>query len=158
MTNSSIKAIKIAKENAAAIEAALAAVNGCATAHTFTTFGEIEALAARAERELEYFGIAKTLRTGAAYDAVSGGAASKLYYPTRIVTLVQMLRKASGWYLVCAVAMWLCGYRGVGGLMIAAEKSGWSVCGYRGKKGLTLTKEQDERAVSVLREKYHCAE
>lgn len=153
-----IKAIKITAENSAAIEAALAAVNGCATAHTYTTFAQIEALAARAERELEDFGIAKTLRAGAAYDAASGGAAPKRYYPTRIVTLVQLLRKASGWYLVCAVAMWLCGYRGVEGLMIAAEKSGWSVCGYRSKTGLLLTKEQDAKAVAVLRSTYRVSE
>jgi len=42
-----IKPIKVAKENAAAIELALRAENGWNVAHTFTEFSEIELLAAR---------------------------------------------------------------------------------------------------------------
>jgi hypothetical protein len=135
-----IKAIKITAENAGAIEAALANVNGRASAHTFTAFDQIEALALRGEEKLEELGIPKSARNGAIYDASSGGSVAKRYKSARLITLVQLQRKTAGWYLVA-----------VGVATV------WP-SGYTGKTGLTLTAEQDVLAFAVFRENYHTAE
>lgn len=134
-----IKSIKIVAENAGAIELALRAENGCATAHTYTTFSEIESLAVRAEEKMEDLGIPKSARAGATYERASGGSVAKSYKSTRVITLVQLQRKSADWYLVA-----------VGVATV------WP-SGYSGKTGLTLTAEQDARAVAVLRENYHVA-
>lgn len=44
-----MKPIKVCKENAKAIEGALKVVNGTATAHTYTSYDEIQSLAETAE-------------------------------------------------------------------------------------------------------------
>ena len=134
-----IKEIKITAANAAAIELALRAENGRATAHTFTTFAEIDALARRGEERMQDLGIPKSARAGATYERASGGPVAKGYKSTRVITHVQLQRKTAGWYLVSV-----------------AVNTAWPN-GYCGKTGLTLTVEQDTRAVAVLRENYHTA-
>lgn len=135
-----IKAIKITAENAGAIEAALAKVNGRASAHTFTAFDQIEALARRAEEKLEEIGIVKSARNGATYESASAGSVAKCYRGTRVVTLVELQRKSAGWYLIAVYTATV-----------------WSR-GYAGKTGLTLTAQQAARAFAVFRENYHTAE
>lgn len=132
-----IKSIKITAENAGAIELALRAENGWNTAHTFTTFGEIEALALRCEEKMEELGIPKPARAGATYERASGGSVAKSYKNTRVVTVVKIIRKSADWYLVA-----------VGVATVRPS-------GYIGKTGLTLTAEQDARAIAVLRKNYH---
>lgn len=134
-----IKSIKIVADNAGAIELALRAENGWSTAHTFTTFSEIESLAVRAEEKMEELGIPKPARAGATYERASGGSVAKSYRNTRVITLIKLLRKSAGWYLVA-----------VGTATV------WP-SGYTGKTGLTLTAEQDARAVAVFRKNYHTA-
>ena len=130
--------IRITEANAAAIEAALKAVNGKAEAHAYTAFGEIEALAEAAEARLEALGLPKTQRTGALWTETSGSAVSNSYAKKafhRAATIVQLQRRPSGWFLVSAFAT-----------TIGASGGG--------KGGLILSAEQDAEAVRRLRASY----
>ena len=130
--------IKITEANAAAIEAALKAVNGEAEAHAYTAFGEIEALAEAAEARLEALGLPKALRVGAQWRETSGAAvanayAKKAFY--RAATIVRLQRRPSGWLMLSAYAT-----------TIGASGGG--------KGELILTAGQDAEAVRRLRAGY----
>jgi hypothetical protein len=131
-----MKPIKITDANINAITAALKAVNGKATAHTYQYPGDIEHLAVIAEKRLEKLGIAKAERAGATLVAVSGSALPNAYKYSAIATRVVITRRGAGWYLT--------------------EVSGASI--YGGNKGETrrinLTPAQDAKAIEVLRREY----
>src|SRR3954465_11545984 len=93
------KPIKIIIENRDAIEAALRAVNGKATAHTYTSVYAMIRLAEEAEGELVVFGLPKNLRPGATYEKQSGGYLPNAYKNIAIATRVVIERRSSGWYL-----------------------------------------------------------
>ena len=73
------KPIQITEKNAAAIEAALAEVNGRAGAHAYTSFSEIEQLAKAAEARLSALGILKKNAQGARWTETSGSEVSNAY-------------------------------------------------------------------------------
>jgi hypothetical protein len=93
------KALNITATNAKKIEVALAAVNGRAAAHTFTTFAEIEQVATTLERKLRSLGIAKKYRSGARGTARSGHSVAKSYDYARKATDVCLERRSSTWFL-----------------------------------------------------------
>jgi len=100
-----MKALKITEANAAAIEAALLAVNGKASAHAITAFSEIETIAQSAEAQLESLGIAKGRRAGAFYRKTSGEKMCNAYARKahlRAATSVMLERRSTGWWLVSA--------------------------------------------------------
>lgn len=92
--------IRITPENAAAIQAILKQANGNAAEHAFTTFAEINAIARRAESQLEDFGLPLRNRIGAQWIETSGGAVGRRYRYARRATKVHLLRRPTGWYLV----------------------------------------------------------
>lgn len=93
--------ILIDPKNEAKIVAALAAVNGRASDHTYTTLGDIAAVARDAEAALLAI-LPKTLAPGAVYTAVSGGPVPRAYKYRRNGTYVRLERGAAGWFLVNA--------------------------------------------------------
>lgn len=135
------KAIKIAPANAKAIEAALAEVNGRATAHTFTAFGEVQNMAATAETKLGALNIPKTMRKGAAWSETSGTAVTNAYAKkssTRAAKWVRLERRSADWFLT-----------NVGKTEIYKEGGG--------PGRLTLTKEQAAKAVEVFSKQFAVA-
>lgn len=130
-----MKAIKITDKNSAAICAALAAVNGKATEHTWTTFGDIDYLAKVAERQLVDLVGSEKAAVGARYKATSGNKVAKAYKYTRAGTAIILERRSTGWFLVDAVFVTL--YPNTGGARV-----------------LTLTPDQDAKAIEVLRSSY----
>ena len=64
--------LRVTVKNTTKIMTMLAAANGRAARHTYTTFREIERIAERSERKLEKLDIPKKLRVGAAVTATSG--------------------------------------------------------------------------------------
>ncbi|MBN8489948.1 MAG: hypothetical protein J0M00_00760 [Burkholderiales bacterium] len=129
------KQIKIVAESASTIEAALAAANGKATRHTFSTYNEIADLARYGETRLERMRLPQAERPGAKVDATSGDAMPKAYKYTRNGTRVQLLRRGAGWYLQAAEVCTL-----------------WPQD--RGGARLTLTAEQDAEALRRFRATY----
>jgi hypothetical protein len=81
----------------AAITAALAEVNGKATAHTYTHAHQVAKIAEEAEAELEALGIPKKHRAGARYAAQSGSQLPKAYKHGAITTGVTLTRNSTGW-------------------------------------------------------------
>jgi hypothetical protein len=81
------------------VEAALLAVNGKATAHTFTTYNALVDASQWAEKQLNTLGIPKGQRTGARLMALSGEAVPNAYKYSRQGTYILMERRAAGWYL-----------------------------------------------------------
>ena len=135
------KAIKITPANAKAIEAALAEVNGRATAHTFTTFGEVQNMAATAETKLGALNIPKTMRKGAVWSETSGAAVTNAYAKkssTRAANWVRLERRSPEWFLV-----------GMGKTEVYKEGGG--------PGRLTLTKEQAAKAVEVFSNQFTVA-
>jgi hypothetical protein len=90
-----MKSIKIT--DTAAITAALAEVNGKATAHTYTHAHQVAKIAEEAEAELEAFGIPKKYRAGARYAAQSGSRLANAYKHGAITTGVTLTRNSTGW-------------------------------------------------------------
>jgi len=93
-----MKMIKIAKENAKSIEKALGEVNGRATAHTFTTFSEIEKVAMNFEKSLSI--LLKKDRNGAKFVAYSGESVSNSYDYGRKATKVTIEKRSTGFFLI----------------------------------------------------------
>ena len=91
--------LKINDTNREAITAALAAANGKATAHTFTSASEIIAAANDAEAQLTALELNKGERAGVVACAVSGGSVPSAYKYTRLVTRVTIVRGGSDWFL-----------------------------------------------------------
>lgn len=97
-----MKAIKIIPSNAAAIEAALKAVNGKAEAHAYTSYYEIVELVANADAELARIDLPRSMHAGAEYRALSGEKVNGTYAKkarTRAATRVRLERRSSAWYL-----------------------------------------------------------
>ena len=119
------------------IESALASVNGTATTHTITAWGEVRDLARTAEAEcVSLLGSPRHAR-GARYSVVSGDSVSNDYaqkWRYRAATRVVMVRRVGDWYLVSAERVEI-GQKGGGARLI-------------------LTPQQDEIAVALLRRRY----
>ena len=135
-----MKAIKITPANKSAIELALAAANGKAEAHTYSTYSEIEMVAHRANIRL--IGLIGALKhsPGAVLNALSGDAVSNAYARkgfSRAGTAIRLDCRATGWFL--------------------AAVSRGDVYKDGGYELITLTAEQDVRAVAVLRAGYRIA-
>jgi hypothetical protein len=133
-----IKATRITEQNRAAIVAILASVNGKATAHTWTTFGDIEYLALVAEKQLLDLVGSQKAAVGARFNATSGGKVANAYKYARSGTSVTIERRSTGWFLI-----------------EASEATLYADGG--GARRLTLTAEQDKRAVELFRAGYSVA-
>jgi hypothetical protein len=127
--------IKIKEQNRAAITAALAKANGRATAHTFNGATPIIEAAVAAETKLKLLGLTQSQRKGAQASLTSGSKVPHSYKYTRITTDVQMLRGATGWFLI-----------GVS----TSEGFSFGCGGCR----VLLTTEQDVLAVAAFRSSY----
>lgn len=137
-----MKPIKICKENSQAIEAALKAVNGTATAHTYTSYDEIQSLAETAENRSNNLLGSKKAIIGAKYSAISGDKVPNAYAKIgfhRVATNVVLLRKTACWYLIDVVRKEL--FRTDAG-------------GVR----LIFTKAQAEAAIAVLNRNFSVAQ
>ena len=136
-----MKAIKITPANAKAIEAALAAVNGRATTHTFTSFGEVQSMAAIAESKLNALSIPKAMRKNAVWSETSGAAVTNAYAKkssTRAANWVRLERRSADWFLT-----------NVGKTEVYKEGGG--------PGRLTLTKEQAAKAVAEFSKQFAVA-
>ena len=134
-----MKAIRIAEENAAAIEAALKEVNGAATAHTFTTYSELAARAVELETRLEALHLSKANRVDAKAIVVSGDTLPTAYSkkgPKVVRTTVTLKRRPTGWFL------------------IDANAGHWWANRPVPDGHVVLTAAQDAVAVSVFRSRY----
>lgn len=132
--------IKITPGNEQAIIDALKAVNGTATAHTFTTYGEIEDEAKIAETEAKATKLTQAALIGAKWLGTSGFMVAKEYEKKardRIATNVLLEKKKAGWYLI-AVSKVKIGREGGGG---------W----------LHLTAEQMDKATRIFQNRYRAA-
>lgn len=125
--------IKITKENAEKIEAALLGVNGKATAHTYTTFREIEIFAHESENYLSTKYLLKNSYSGAIGVSISGSKVANSYRSTRAGTKITIVRGAVHWFLV-----------DIKSVTIFINGGGSDV--------VTLTTEQKEEAVTRFRD------
>lgn len=132
-----MKAIKITADHAPAIEAALLAVNGRSKAHAYTSYDEIAALAAAAEKTLDEL-LLKRDFPGAVWRETSGSAVANCYRGVRNGTTITIERRSSAWYLVDAHQAPL------------FKRGG-------GKGRLTLTVEQDVAAKAKVQSLYSIA-
>lgn len=130
-----MRALKITASNAGAIEALLVAVNGKATAHTFTRYAEVAEVAEVAEARVMALLGAKSAMRGAQMVATSSGPVAALYKHWRKATKIIIERRASGWWLI--------------------EAREWSL-GYRdgGVRAVRLTAMQDAVAILKLQSQY----
>jgi len=129
-----MKEIKITQSNSKKIEAALREINLKSTAHTYTSFDQIEALIVDAEKRLTNLLVAKKNFVNAIFDATSGAAVANAYKYSRDATRVTLTRKGSGWYLTAVVSTVI--YKDAG------------------KKSLKLTCDQDAIVYKKMRENY----
>lgn len=125
-----MKPIKVTSSNIYKIEAALAEINGGATAHTYTKYRHIEVIVDDLEKRLVDL-VGKKHAPGARITTTSGCAMPNAYKYERRVTVVWLERRPAGWYI----------------LDIAPDKA-WKE---GGRDNLILTKEQDEIAVNNFR-------
>ena len=116
------------------IKDALEKVNGKATAHTFTSFTQIQRLVEIAEKQLETLNLPKKHWTGARFEATSGEPVPKKYKYQRIATRVVLERGANHWFLIWAGRDYI-------------HASG-------GEMFLRLSQAQDAEIVSALRRSY----
>jgi hypothetical protein len=99
-TRRNIMKIKISVENKAKIEATLKKINGRATAHTFTLYSEIAAIASYAEQEMNRVYKNRTGRAGAEVYEESGDSLPNSYKYTATQTAVTLKRGSDDWFLV----------------------------------------------------------
>jgi hypothetical protein len=92
-----MKPIKVTKENEAAIESALAAINGRASAFAITGYWEVWKVADAAESHLS--ALPKAERVGAVAVHVPDGPAAKAYKYRAASTRLSLERRATGWFL-----------------------------------------------------------
>jgi hypothetical protein len=92
-----MKMIKITDDTA--IDAALAAANGKATAHTYTRSTQLQMIADAAERRLESIGVPKNGRPDAGVIATSGDVLPRAYKYAPIRTRITLIRRPAGWYV-----------------------------------------------------------
>ena len=134
-----MNAIKITAANAAAIEAALKAVNGTAYQHAYTSFAEVEHLVEIANERLAALNLPKGMHKGAKLMKTSGAAVAKAYakksFNGRAATTVVIERRSSDWF------------------MVAASKTTVHEGG-GGKSSLFLTEAQDAEVIRRTRESY----
>jgi hypothetical protein len=130
--------IKITEKNSEAITSALAAVNGKATAHTFTHAMSVLNAARDSERKLDDLGVPKGQRSGATARASSGGKLANAYKYTRVVSHITITRGSSAWFVtdIKAVDTW--------------DKTA-------GGTYVTVTAEQDAIAIAKFRASYSVA-
>jgi hypothetical protein len=129
--------LKIEAKNRAAIRAMLAEANGRADTHTYQFYSEIEALAQKAEARLDDLGIPKAQRKEAIYRSTSGKRVACGYDQVRNATVVELRRRAGGWYLTMTARA-----------IIGTEAP---------DAVLTLTADQDAKAIAFLRSGYRVA-
>ena len=99
-----MKKIRVIKEKSAAIELALAAVNGKGGGHCYTNAIDIMDIADWGEKRLSALGIRQKDMIGAQVFACSGEAVAKAYKWSRKATRVVLERRSSGWFLISAAA------------------------------------------------------
>jgi hypothetical protein len=131
------KQIKLVKDNEVAIVAALHAANGKATAHAYTSFAEIERIAAIAESKLETLLGGKANWTGVIVNDRSGSELPNTYKYSRSCTALRLVRKTTGWFIDSLAS-------------VTAYKEA-------GKTSITLTQAQDTLAIERLRKHYTVA-
>lgn len=131
-----MKPIKITIQNKAAIETALLAVNGKATAHTFTRASELFSAVSDAENSLTKLGLQLSARKGASVVVASGQKLPSAYKYKVKITHATLVRGTTGWTLteLTIVETW-----------------------HGGGSMLTLTAAQDERIVAGVRAGYRIA-
>jgi hypothetical protein len=130
-----MKPIKINVENFPAIEAALKAVNGKASAHTCTTGGDVYSIAHMAEAKLDRLGLPKSHYAGAVFIAQSGDVLPARYGYKAQTTNIRIERRSTGWVLTDITNS------------VLYPKS-------KPDRLLVLTEAQDAKAVEVLRRAY----
>ena len=113
--------------------AALAAVNGQASEHTYTPHA-LMAVAERAEAQMDALGLTQAQRAGAVVHCVSGGSVPNAYKYSRALTGATLTRTSGGWWLTAASCV-----------------KAWD-----GREALHLTKQQDAAAIAHLRKGYRC--
>ena len=94
-----MKSIRITSENSALIEAALASVNGRATAHAFHSHAEVAYLSSMAEHQAVSLLGSKKATVGAQFFALSGAPVPRSYGHARAGNSVSLVRRSSGWFL-----------------------------------------------------------
>ena len=85
--------------NTAAVNAALAAVNGRAEAFAITSWWEVAEIAREAEERLQAAGVPKAARKGVVVSHVPAGPSARAYKYDARSTEVTITRGSSGWYL-----------------------------------------------------------
>ena len=93
--------VKIVEANRRAINVLLGEINGKSVSHTAHDKHIFE-LAELMEMRLEKFGIAKKDRRGAKASGMSGGTIPNAYKYSRIVTIFDIERGPSDWFLIFA--------------------------------------------------------
>lgn len=121
-----------------AVRAALAAVNGRATAHAYTLPSQIAAVVDYAEGTLARLAVPKAARKGARYMSQSSGNLPNAYKYAARGTVVTLARGASAWFLVDVAACDI-----------------WP--GKAPIQRLTLTQDQDAIAIAAVRRQYGVA-
>jgi hypothetical protein len=91
--------IKVSDDNAAKIQAALDAVNGRASEHTYRTYGDIARLVTEAETRRADLRLSKREAKGIQVVSVSGDAVPTAYKWSRNATRVELTYCATGWCL-----------------------------------------------------------
>lgn len=129
-----MKAIKITAANIVAIQAALAAINGRATQHTFSADEIVDVALAAEFKVIALLGNKKDV-VGATVFAGSGDKLPNTYKYGRQVNQITIERRSSGWWLV-----YICSFG-------TLDKSA-------GSTRLTLTPEQDAKAVARFKKSY----
>ena len=94
------KLLKISFENRVEIEFALKAGNRGANEHTFQIYSEINQICVNAEKRLTELLGSKIHFPGARVSSRSGDALPNAYKYSRVVSRVELSRKATGWFLV----------------------------------------------------------
>ena len=89
--------IKITEKNRAKIEAALAAVNGKARAHTIDDYDQVQDIALATEVKL--FGVAQKERIGTEVLYTKSGPHAAAYKFNTISTRIALYRGSTGWFL-----------------------------------------------------------
>ena len=92
--------MKINLNNKEKIEAALAAVNGKADSHTFTTARQLALVVEEAEAELRKSHLPVKSLPGAVVLATSGTPVANSYKRPRKATGVRLERTSTGWFLI----------------------------------------------------------
>ena len=129
-----MKPIKITSANRAALEAALTAINGKATAHTADA-GQLLWLADSAETNIIALVGTKKDAVGAVVGWRSGDALPSAYKYSRQTTAISIIRKAKHWYLIDARP-----------ILVWREA---------GKMSIILTQAQDKIAINKLQTQYY---